>query len=410
MRRYDGQMTGRDAPVPPWARVLLLLAALAVLWVVGRTIGHVLLVFTVSAVVALLLNPLVRMLTRLRMPRGLAVLTVFAGFIGAIVLGVMLVISPVQTQVEEIRENLPVYTDQAQRQVDSLQAFFDRRGIGIDVDERADDAIDAVRDRVDQMADDVLDYSLDVLGALVTLIIILVASIYMLLDAPRIARFAERLGGKEASAFLRRTERTLAEYLKAQLLVALIIGTSAGVVLWCFGVTGIFEYGATFAVAFAAWVFLMEFVPYVGPILGAVPPTLLALLESPLTALWVVLAFLGIHQLEGHVVVPKIMGGAVGVHPLVVIFGLLIGEELAGLIGILLAIPVVVIVKETVLFVLERMSGQRAPGEESPDAGVPGEVPDAAEAPTATGPATAVAPTRETPATRAAQAGLSPDS
>ena len=400
-------MTGRDAPVPPWARVLLALAALAVLWVIGRTLGHVLLVFTVSVVVALLLNPLVRMLTRLRIPRGLAVLAVFVAFVGSVVLGVMLVINPVQTQVEEIRQNLPVYTDQAQRQVDSLQAFFDRRGIGIDVDERADEAIDAVRDRVDQMADDVLDYGLDVLGALVTLIIILVASIYMLLDAPRIARFAERLGGKEASAFLRRTERTLAEYLKAQLLVALIIGTSAGVVLWCFGVTGIFSYGATFAVAFAAWVFLMEFVPYVGPILGAVPPTLLALLDSPLTALWVVIAFLAIHQLEGHVVVPKIMGGAVGVHPLVVIFGLLIGEELAGLVGILLAIPVVVIVKETVLFVLERMSGQRAPGEESPEAGVPGEAGGPVEA---AGPAPAPAPTREAPPARPPHPGLTPDS
>ncbi len=400
-------MTGRDAPVPPWARVLLALAALAVLWVVGRTLGHVLLVFTVSAVVALLLNPLVRMLTRLRIPRGLAVLAVFVAFVGAVVLGVMLVINPVQTQVEEIRQNLPVYTDQAQRQVDSLQAFFDRRGVGVDVDERADEAIDAVRDRVDQMADDVLDYGLDVLGALVTLIIILVASIYMLLDAPRIARFAERLGGKEASAFLRRTERTLAEYLKAQLLVALIIGTSAGVVLWCFGVTGIFEYGATFAVAFAAWVFLMEFVPYVGPILGAVPPTLLALLESPLTALWVVIAFLAIHQLEGHVVVPKIMGGAVGVHPLVVIFGLLIGEELAGLVGILLAIPVVVIVKETVLFALERMSGQRAPGEESPQSGVPEEAGGPVET---ADPAAAAAATREAPPVRPPHPGLSPDS
>jgi predicted PurR-regulated permease PerM len=405
-------MTGRDAPVPPWARVLLVLASLAVLWVVGRTIGHALLIFTVSVVVALLLNPLVRMLTRLRIPRGLAVLTVFAGFIGAVVLGVMLVISPVRTQVEEIRQNLPVYTDQAQRQVDSLQAFFDRKGIGIDVSERSDEAIDAVRERVDEVADDLVSYSLDVLGALVTLIIILVASIYMLLDAPRIARFAERLGGREASAFLRRTEHTLTEYLKAQLLVALIIGTSAGVVLWIYGVTGVFSYGATFAVAFAAWVFVMEFVPYVGPILGAVPPTLLALLTSPITALWVVLAFIGIHQLEGHVVVPKLMGGAVGVHPLVVIFGLLIGEELAGLVGILLAIPVVVIVKETVVFVLERMSGRRAAGEEVPADGEPTLDAELAVHPDPSGAPTAAPPAREPPAgpTHPARAGLRPDS
>ena len=85
----------------------------------------------------------------------------------------------------------------------------------------------------------------------------------------------------------------------------------------------------------------MEFIPYIGPILGAVPPVLLALFTSPVTALWVLLAFVVIHQFEGHVVVPQIMGDAVGVHPLVVIFGILIGEELYGIPGIILAIPVV---------------------------------------------------------------------
>ena len=68
-----------------------------------------------------------------------------------------------------------------------------------------------------------------------------------------------------------------------------------------------------------------------------------------------VVAFVAIHQLEGHIVVPNIMGSAVGVHPLVVIFGLLIGEQLAGIVGVLIAIPMVVIVKEAVSFGIERL-------------------------------------------------------
>ena len=143
------------------------------------------------------------------------------------------------------------------------------------------------------------------LSALITFIIILVCSIYMLLDAPRIARFAQRIAGPGAGQYLRNTERTLVEYVKAQLLVSLIIGVSAGVVLWFYGITGVFEQGATYAVAFAAWVFLMEFVPYVGPVLGAVPPMVIALFTSPVTALWVIIAFVAIHQFEGHIVVPE---------------------------------------------------------------------------------------------------------
>jgi len=347
-------MSGRAAPMPAWAQFFLIPAILLTVWILGQTIGHVLFVFIVSVVVALMLNPLVRMLRRTRVPRGLSVLLVYLSFVAVIGGGIFLVINPVQSQVSEIRENLPSYTDDAQRQVISVQRFFDDHGIDINVQERIDGAIQAIRDEAGQATDNIATYSLDVLSALITFIIILVCSIYMLLDAPRIARFAQRIAGPGAGQYLRNTERTLVEYVKAQLLVSLIIGVSAGVVLWFYGVTGLFEQGATYAVAFAAWVFLMEFIPYVGPILGAVPPTVIALFTSPVTALWVVIAFVAIHQFEGHIVVPKIMGGAVGVHPLVVIFGLLVGEQLYGLIGILLAIPMLVILKETVVYTSER--------------------------------------------------------
>jgi predicted PurR-regulated permease PerM len=396
-----GRMSGRAAPQPRFTNLVAIAAVLVIFWVLGQTIGHVLLVFIVSTIVALLLNPLVRMLRRLRFPRGLAVLTVFVGFLAAIALAVFLVISPVQSQVEEIQQNLPVYTDQAKREADGLQQFFDDRGIDIDVKERADAFLGSLEDRASEAADNVVDYSLDVLAVLVTLIIIIVAAIYMLLDAPRILRFAQRVGGPDMAVFLRSTERTLTEYVKAQLLVSAIIGVSAGIMLWVFGVTGIFPLGATFAVAFAAWVFLMEFVPYVGPILGAIPPVLLALFTSPVAALWVVVGFIAIHQLEGHIVVPKVMGSAVGVHPLVVIFGLLIGEQLAGVIGVLIAIPVVVIVKEAVLFATEKFGlgvEREAPAPETPEAAAAAPAAPAPPPPTAPAPtAPLAAPTREMP-------------
>lgn len=347
-------MSGRVAPQPPWAKLVAVAAALAILWILGQTIGPVLLVFTVSTVIALLLNPVVRLLRRLHIPRGIAVLMVFVGFIATVALAVFLVITPVRNQIEEIQTNLPVYTDQAQRQADDLQRFFNRHGIDVDVKARSDAFLAGLQDRASEAANNIVDYSLNVLGVVVTIIFILVACIYMLLDAPRILRFAQRIGGPETAVFLRRTERTLTEYVKAQVLVSLIISTSAGIVLWIYGVTGLFPLGATFAVAFVAWVFVMEFVPYIGPLLGAVPPVLLALFTSPLAALWVVVAFIAIQQLEGHVVVPKIMGSAVGVHPLVVIFGLLIGEQLAGIAGVLLAIPVVVVMKEAAMFLADR--------------------------------------------------------
>ena len=352
--------------MPRWAQVLLVPAVLVTVWILGHTIGRALFVFVTSVVVALLLNPLVRQLRRLHIPRGLAVLLVFLSFVAIVAGGTFLIIDPVRSQVEDIQNNVPAYTDQAERQAQNLQQFFDDHGWNINVRERANAAIDAIQKKFSQGANDIVTYSLDVLNVLITFVLIIVVSIYMLLDAPRIARAADRVAGPGAAAFLRRTERNLVEYVKAQLLVSAIIGVSAGLILWIYGVTGVFELGATYAVAFAAWVFVMEFVPYVGPILGAVPPVLLALLQSPLTALWVLIAFVGIHQLEGHVVVPKVFGGALGVHPLVVIFGVLIGGELYGVAGVLLAIPTVVILKELAIFLSGRLGytlGSGAPAE-----------------------------------------------
>lgn len=348
-------MTGRQVIAPPWAWLTGAAAIVVMLWIAGQTLGRVLFVFLVSIVIALLLNPLVRFLRRARVPRGLAVGTVFLSFLGAVAAAVILLIPPIQAQISAIRANLPLYTDQAQRQVQNLQSLFDRNSIDVDVQARANAALQAIREWANDLSGNALSYSLNALGALVVTLIIIVAAVYMLLDAPKIARGARRLGGPSAAQFLRRTERTLGEYIKAQTLVCLIMGVSAGAILWIFGVTGIFPPGATYAVLFAAWIFLMEFIPYIGPILGAVPPLLLALFISPWAALWVLIAFIAIHQFEGHVVVPQVMGDAVGVHPLVVIFGVLIGDELYGLVGIILAVPVVVILKETAVYASERM-------------------------------------------------------
>jgi predicted PurR-regulated permease PerM len=83
----------------------------------------------------------------------------------------------------------------------------------------------------------------------------------------------------------------------------------------------------------------MELIPYLGPWLGSVPPLVYALVVHPIAALWVAILFLVIHQVEGHIVVPNVMGSALRLHPLLVIFGLLAGGEVYGLPGVFVALP-----------------------------------------------------------------------
>jgi predicted PurR-regulated permease PerM len=150
-------------------------------------------------------------------------------------------------------------------------------------------------------------------------------------------------------------EQAVASYVKGQLLLSLIIGVSVGVGLWILGMVGLMPHGGRYAAAFGAWAGVTELIPYIGPWLGAIPPVLYALVQHPLSALWVALLFLGIQQLEGHVIVPKVMGRTLRLHPLLVIFGLLAGGEIYGFPGILVSLPLLAAGRAAWEFFSERL-------------------------------------------------------
>jgi len=346
---------GNGSRMPRWALPFALCALLVAIWLIGRSVGAVLVLFIFAAIVALLLNPLVRLLQRSRMPRGLAVFLVWLAFAAAVGGAGYLIFSPARDQLQQIAHDLPAYGAEAGQRAASLQSFLARHGIHVNLVRRVADAVPSLQAWASRQAGHLLSYGLSVVQGLIAFIVVLVASTYMLLDAPRIERLAGRLT-RDGDLLLRRTERRLSRYLRAQILVSLIIATTVGGTMFILGVTGVFPAGETYALAFGVWAFFMEFVPYVGPVLEAVPPIVIALFTSSLlTAFWVLLAFVAIQQLEGHIVVPQVMGGAVGVPPLLVIFALLTGAGLDGPLGILLAIPLVVVLRELVLYTSERL-------------------------------------------------------
>jgi predicted PurR-regulated permease PerM len=171
-------------------------------------------------------------------------------------------------------------------------------------------------------------------------LLVVVVSIYMLLDMQRLTDAVDRrFPPRGRGGLIVRMEQAVASYVKGQFLLSLIIGLSVGLGLWILGMVGLMPHGGRYAAAFGAWAGVTELIPYVGPWLGAIPAVLYALVQHPLSALWVALLFLGIQQLEGHVVVPKVMGRTLRLHPLLVIFGLLAGGEIYGFPGILVSLP-----------------------------------------------------------------------
>src|SRR5581483_4805131 len=135
-----------------------------------------------------------------------------------------------------------------------------------------------------------------------------------------------------------------------------------------FGVTGVFPDGSRYTLTFALFYGLMEFIPYVGPIIGPAPAVLVALFANPISAVWVVLLFVALQQLEGHIVAPQVFRISLRINPIIIILALLVGDQLYGIAGSLVALPVAAVIRVTLLYlrrhlVLEpwavRMPGSR---------------------------------------------------
>jgi predicted PurR-regulated permease PerM len=340
--------------IPRWIQLVGLPLVLLLAWAVIGAVRHAVFLFLVAMLVALLLNPLVRALTRLRIPRGFGVAMVFLAFAAAVVVAILGLVVVVVDQGRSASDRIDAYVTEesgrtgdtgAEMDVDRLQLWLDDHRLGrIQIREQARDFVDNID--YENLSRTTLDYAegaaLGIFEFLFALVLVVVVCIYMLLDMPKLQRALDRRFPPRpgAPSLLAQVESSVGGYVKGQVLVSLIIGTSAGLALWLLGTFGWLPGGfETYAILFGAWVAFTELIPYLGPWLGAIPPLVYALVVDPISAIWVALLFLAIHQIEGHIVVPNVMGSALRLHPLLVIFGLLAGAEIYGLAGVFVALP-----------------------------------------------------------------------
>jgi predicted PurR-regulated permease PerM len=346
---------------------------LVLAWIVANAAAHVVFLFVVAALVALLLDPLVRGLQRVRLPRGLSVALVYLSFAVALGLIILAVTTAVVGQTKTAANRFNAYFTHARgtagqtsadRDVDRLQHWLNTHHLkSVKVQARGHRLVRQIRQRdVGKYTHKIVTFvegaALSIGKTLFSVVLLFVVSVYMLLDMQRLGgainrRFPPRPGEQP---LLMSIERSLAAYVRGQAALSLIIGASAGIGLWALGALGLLPHGQQYALLFGAWVAVTEIIPYLGPWLGAVPAVIYALVVHPISALWVVLLFLGIHQVEGHVVVPNVMGNALRLHPLLVIFGLGAGAELYSLPGALIALPLLAVGRAIWEFFADRVT------------------------------------------------------
>ncbi len=343
--------------VPRWVQLVLLPISLLGLWALARAAGAVLLILIVASVVALILAPPVRLLAR-RMPRGLAILLVYLSCLAVLVGIGFLLANPVSSQVTRFEHNLPAIVSGANRDLASIQSFLNRHGINIHVQQQGQTALQTLQRDILKRSGDIVSFSRTLLSGLVTIgfdfVLVLVLSVYLLIYGRQIGALVRSIvppgDGSPEDDYPLLIQQAVSGYVRGQLLFSLAMGASAAVALEIFGLLGIFPAGARYAIFLGAFYGLMEFIPYIGPIIGPVPAVLLGLFENPISAVWLIVLFIALQQLEGHVIAPQVFRISLRINPILIILALLIGYQLYGVAGALVALPVIAVIRQTVVY------------------------------------------------------------
>ena len=344
-------MPTRKLVVSTYLQYILIAVGFLLLVFFVRQLSGVLLTFLMAAILAYALNPVVRRLEQLRVPRILAVVGVFVALILSVVAALLVLIIPAIGQAQTLIQNPEALVERANSLVGRAQelpyvgdriARIDEQAVTQFVQSNAPSAGQALR-----ATTGFIGGIFGVFGTVLNLLLMLIISIYLLLDRERLTRallgaIPETVRDHAVELFYA-VERTLIKYLRGQFVLCAIMG----VIGWAIAFFVIGKY----SLVIGLWVGLTEIIPIIGAFLGAVPAVLIALFVGGFyKALIVAGLFLVAQQLEGNILVPRIQGGSVGVHPLWVLFATLAGTALYGLVGAIFAVPSVAIVAATLRY------------------------------------------------------------
>jgi predicted PurR-regulated permease PerM len=334
--------------------------------------------FAIAIVLAYLFNPVVKALVRRGLRRPVALLLIYLVFLVVVGIGIGLLVPRIVIDLTRLAEFLPGYFAQLQQMAYDLQEQYSQVQLPQAVRQAVDDAFLALQGRLLGSVSAAVTGILGVFSTLFNLMAAVVLSYYLIRDAAsiragigRLVRAPER---QHAMAVLSRIDKVVAGFVRGQLTIALIVGVLIAAALWLLGVR--------FAVILGIVAGVANVIPYFGPVIGAIPALAVTVTVSPALALKVLAAFIIVQQIDGQLLSPRILSKSVGLHPVVVIFALLTGYQLFGVLGMIAAVPVAGILRILLdLWLADRDGDQAVPpqtatktthqAETAPEAGQP---------------------------------------
>jgi predicted PurR-regulated permease PerM len=353
------------------AQLALAIAALLTVAALFIAAGPSMTPFFIGLVLAYLLSPSVNLLCAI-MPRWTAILTVYVFGITVVVLLVVFLVPPLVGQVERLLNNLPTVT--------ALQIWFrsvvDRyHDITPDalepyIEQAIQASVPAIQSSVNTVARNVgtflvsqISQLFSLLSFIIGLLIIPIWLFYLLNDQRKALAFVNRLLNFRIRPDVwhawRVIDRSLSAYIRGQLTLGLIIGVAVGVGLFVLDLIPGIE--IDYILVLAIWAGICELVPMIGALLGLIPGVILAfVIGGPGSGIAVLILYIVIQQVENNLLVPRVIGESVGVHPAILTVTLIAMGSVFGLIGVIAAAPATAIARDLYLYTYRRLGGASA--------------------------------------------------
>ena len=306
---------------------LAFLVAVLLFWKLRRIVGLI----VIAAFFATILNPIVDALTRLKMRRGLATSIVFLLGVAAFAGLVYTFVRPIYDAGQDFARDIPGFVDRAQHGEGRVGELIKR----FNIDEKVKENAPKLQEALSNAGGPAVQAAQKVASGLLALLTILVLSFLMLLQAPHIISSFLTLLSPTHAVQVRRIGEDCARAVTGYMAGNLVISVIAGVSTWLF----LTIVGVPFAGVLGLWVGFADLLPLVGATIGAIPTIAIAFLDSSGAGIAMLIFYIVYQQIENHLLQPVVMSRTVNLNPLLVLLSVLVGVELAGFVGALLAIP-----------------------------------------------------------------------
>lgn len=316
-------------------RIILIILGLVFLYIIRDVL--ILLFFAVIIVSAVDLPA--RRLDKLRIPRILSVSIIYLICVGLLISLLVLFVPSLAKEIKNFSVEFPGYADELYQKFQKIQDGSLKYQRLIDETQKI---LGSLGEALRGSASNILAKTLNIFGGLFSFIIVIVVSFYLAVQKNGIQNLLRGIIPKTHEAYVlglwERAQKKMGHWFQGQLFLGIIVGILVYI--------GLSLLNVRFAFLLAIIAGILELVPYIGPVLSAVPAVIIAFFQAPILAIWVVVLYLVIQQLENYLLVPVVMRKAVGLNPVIVIIALLIGGKLLGILGIILAVPAAAVLAE----------------------------------------------------------------